>query len=205
MVTDTRLESLMKFKNNWLAWIALRHFLPASSIRSLCATMVHDMSGGRLSLDDLVDEQLGGGNAFMETWLIRPKVCSTQLARHLQLYVQQIVWQNDKETWYADESIKNEAAIPPAALAFAFNLGVCDMQQVIKALTDNEYVQDELRAVYSSISMCAAFPSVSSASEIAHLLERLDGVLVNVSSQLRIVTIKHLGDLLAIAMNGRWL
>ena len=195
MVTDTRLESLMKFENNWLPWIALRHFLPASSIRSLCATMVHDMSGGRLSLEDLVDERLGGGDAFMETWLIRPKVCATRLATHLQLYVQRIVWQNDKETWAGDESIKSEAAISPAALEFAFNLGVCDLQHVIKALPDDEYVHDELRAVYSAISMCADSPRVSSASETAHLLERLDGVLVNVSSQLRIVTIKHLGDL----------
>ncbi|MBY0242008.1 MAG: hypothetical protein K2X55_22120 [Burkholderiaceae bacterium] len=185
----------MKFENDWLPWIALRHFLPASSIRSLCATMAHDMSGGQLSLEDLVDERLGGGNAFMETWLIRPKICSTQLARHLQLYVQRIVWQNDKEAWSVDESIKSEAAIPPAALEFAFNLGVCDMQHVIKALPDDEYVQDGLRSLYSAISMCAASPSVSSSSEIAHLLERLDEVLANVSSQLRIVTIKHLGDL----------
>lgn len=195
MVTDTRLVSVMKFENNWLPWIALRHFLPASSIRSLCATMIHDMSGGRLSLEELVDERLGGGNAFMETWLIRPRVCSTQLASHLQRYVQRIVWQNDEETWFANESLGNEAALPSAALQFAFNLGGCDLLHVIKALPEDEYVQAELRAVYGAISVCASRSDESSASEIDHLLKDIDVVLTDVSSQLRIATLKHLGDL----------
>jgi hypothetical protein len=195
MVTDTQLVSVMKFENSWLPWIALRHFLSASSTRSLCATMVHDMSGGRLSLEELVDERLGGGNAFMETWLIRPRVCSTQLARHLQQYVQRIVWQNDEETWFANESLENAAELPPAALQFAFNLGGCDLLHVIKALPENGYVQPELKAVYGAISVCASRSDVSSASEIDHLIKDIDALLTNVSSQLRIAMFKHLGDL----------
>lgn len=195
MVTDTQYVSVMNFENSWLPWIALRHFLSASSIRSLCATMVHDMSGGRHSLEELVDERLGGGDAFMETWLIRPRVCSTQLASHLQHYVQRIVWQNDKEAWFANESLVNEAALPPAVLQFAFNLGGCDLLQVIKALPKGEYVQAELRALYEAISVCASCSDVSSATAIGHLLNDIDVVLTSVSSQLRIATLKHLGDL----------
>jgi hypothetical protein len=195
MTTNTRSVSVMKFENSWLPWITLRHFLPASSVRSLCATMVRDMSGGLLSLEDLVDEHLGGGDAFLETWLIRPRACSTQLASYLQRYVQQIVWQNDEESWYANESLGNEAALPPAALQFAFNLGRCDLLHVIKALPENEYVQTELRAVYDAISVCASRSDLSSAPEIDHLFKDIDVSLTDVSSQLRIATLKHLGDL----------
>lgn len=195
MVTDTKLVSAMNFENSWLPWITLRHFLPASSTRSLCATMVHDMSGGQLSLEELVDERLGGGNAFMETWLIRPKVCSTPLASHLQQYVQRIVWQNDEEIWFTNESLANAAALPPAALQFAFNLGGCDLLHVIKSLPEDGYVQAELRAVYDAISVCASRSDVSSESEFDHLLKDIDVVLTNVSALLRIATLKHLGDL----------
>ncbi len=195
MVTDPLLVSVMKFESNWLPWIALRHFLPASSIRSLCATMVHGMSGGRLSLEDLVDERLGGGNASMETWLVRPRVCSTQLASHLQQYVQRIVWQNDEETWFANEPLQKEAALPLTALQFAFNLGGCDLLSDIKALPKDEYVQAELKAVYEAISVCALHLDKSSASEIDYFLKDIDMVLTDVSSHLRIATLKHLGDL----------
>jgi len=157
--------------------------------------MVHDMSGGRLSLEELVDEQLGGGNTFMETWLIRPRVCSTQLASHLLRYVQRIVWQNDEEAWFANESLGNEAALPPATLQFAFNLGGCDLFHVIKALPEDEYVQTDLRAVYDAISACASRSDVSSESEFSYLLKDITMILTDVSSELRIATLKHLGDL----------
>jgi hypothetical protein len=195
MVTETRLVPIMKFENSWLPWITLRHFLPAASIRSLCATMVHEMSGGRLSLEELVDERLGGGNAFMETWLIRPKVCSTQLASHLQRYVQRIVWQNDEAIWLANESLDNEAALPPTTLQFAFNLGGGDLVNVIEALPEDQYVQAELRALFDAISVCASRSDISTASDIDHLLKDIDAVLNDVSSHLRIATLKHLGDL----------
>lgn len=195
MVSDTRSISAMKFENNWLPWIALRHLLPASSIRSLCATMVRDMSGGQLSLEELVEERLGGGDAFMETWLIRPKVCSTRLASHLQMYVQKIVWQNDEEAWFANEKLGNDATLPPAALQFAFNLGGCDLLRVIKALPQEQYVQAGLRALYDAISACASRSGESSVSEIEQLLKDIDVALIDVSSQLRIAALKHLGDL----------
>jgi hypothetical protein len=195
MVTDARLVSAMKFENNWLPWIALRHFLPASSIRSLCATMVHEMSDGQLSLEELVDERLGGGNAFMETWVVRPRACSTQLASHLQQYVQRIVWQNDEETLFANESLTKEAALPPAALQFAFNLGGGDLLHVVKALPEDEYVQAGLKSVYDALSVCASCSDISSAVEIDQLLKDVDLVLTDINSQLRIATLKHLGDL----------
>lgn len=74
MVAETPPVSIMNFESNWLPWITLRHLLPASSVRSLCATMIHAMSGGQLSLEDLVEEHPGGGSVFLETWLIRPKI-----------------------------------------------------------------------------------------------------------------------------------
>lgn len=195
MVSNTRLVSVMNFENSWLAWITLRHFLPTSSIRSLCATMVNHMSGGRHSLEELVDERLGGGDPFMETWLIRPRKCSTKLASHLQQYIQRIVWQNDEETWGAYESLESEAALPPTVLQFAFNLGGCDFPHIIKALPENEYVQPALRAVYEAISVCASRPESTSASDVDKLLKDLDVILTDIAPQLRIATLKHIGDL----------
>lgn len=195
MATYTPSVSLMKFENSWLPWITLRHFLPASTVRSLCATMVRDVSGGLLSLEDLVDDHLGGGDALLETWLIRPRACSTQLASYLQRYVQKIVWQNDEKSWDVNKSLENETEFPPAALQFAFNLGQCDLLHVIKALPDNEYVQTDLKAVYDAISVCASRSDLSSATEIEGLFKDIDVSLTGVSCQLRIATLKHLGDL----------
>ena len=51
----------------------------------------------------------------METWLIHPRVCSTQLASHLQQYMQRIVWQNAKETWFANESLPERDVVESLA------------------------------------------------------------------------------------------
>ena len=195
MIIDTRFASAINFEKSWLPWITLRHFLPASSIRSLCATMVHEMSGGRISIEELVDERLGSGSAFMETWLIRPKVCSTQLARHLQRYVQKIVWKNDEETWEINDSIEKEAALSPSALQFAFNLGSGDLLHIVEPLPENMYVQSELKALYDAVSLCSYCSDISDTSEIDDLLKNIDSILTNVSPELRVVTLKHLGDL----------
>lgn len=195
MIIDTRFASEIKFENGWLPWITLRHFLPASSIRLLCATMVHEMSGGRLSIEELVDERLGSGNASMESWLIRPRVCSTQLARHLQRYIQKIVWQNDEETWEINETIEKETSLSPSVLQFAFNLGSGDLLHVVEPLPENMYVQFELKALYDVVSLCSGCSDISDTSEIDDLLKKIDGILVNVSFELRVATLKHLGDL----------
>lgn len=195
MINHTRSVSVMRFEKNWLPWIVLRHFLPASCIRSLCETMVHDMSAGQLSLKQLVEERLGGGDAFMESWIIRPKICSSQLAIHLQQYVQRIVWQNDEDVWSAKDSIGNEESIPSETLQFAFNLGRCDLLNVIEAIPKDKYIQTDLMAVYDGIVLCASLSDVSNDSAIEHFLTEIDEVLIDVSPQLRIATCKHLGDL----------
>jgi hypothetical protein len=195
MVLEVKTRSSTQFEKSWLPWIALRHFLPAASTRALCATMVCEMSGGLLSIEDIVEDRLGGGDVFMEAWAIRPKTCSTRLASYLLGFVQRIVWQNDKPMWSDDESIKNEAALSPLALQFAFDLGGSDLVHLVSPLPEDGFVQQELKALFDAISLCSSRSDISASSEVADLIKDIDAILIDINLQLRIAILKHLGDL----------
>jgi hypothetical protein len=195
MVPKVQTRSSTQFENSWLPWITLRHFLPAASIRGLCATMVCEMSGGSLSIEDIVEERLGGGDVFMEAWIIRPKTCSTKLASYLLRYIQRIVWQNDQSMWSGDESVKSEAALSPLTLEFAFDLGSSDLAHLVGPLPEGDYVQRELKALFDAISLCSSRADISASSEVVDLIKEIDAILLDINQQLRVAIIKHLGDL----------
>ena len=95
MTDDSVTLRLRYFAKDWLAWAALRHFLPARLVRELAGVIVAHISNGTLVISDLFDETVTPGPEWNSSWLLQPRPVNTPLEQYLQYHVRAIAWQND--------------------------------------------------------------------------------------------------------------
>lgn len=98
MTSLTRTDRRKHFSQHWLAWNALRHFLPSRLVQELAEEIVLAVSESKLSLTDLLNHQLTTGPQCLELWLVEPLQVESPIAQYLQMLVRAFAWQNDVAT-----------------------------------------------------------------------------------------------------------
>jgi hypothetical protein len=188
------------FADNWLAWTALRHFLPARSVRELASAILQHISAGELSLGELFDEELTGGPAWIESWLLVPRALPAPvnpLADYLQRRIRTMAWDIDVRYGVPPELSASTRSLGPAALEAAFTLGTVDFEWPEKQLDDLRIEgQSGAAALHQAIR---TGKNLLRSAGIGEFRRAIVATLAAVGGPLRIIIAKHLGDLCADA------
>lgn len=195
MKSELSIQVENRINETWLTWIALRHFLPASSVRQICIAMVNKVSGGSITLERLFDEQLSGGPPYIESWLIRPLPTLTPIASYLQRKILSFVWQNDDSRMPLEEKVMEASAVNLSLVEYSIALGAGDFVQLpVRFAGFEDCAQSVFIAFDNALRLCKeSLPK----TDAAQLLNTLNSVLVAMPEPLKAVVIKHLGDLFA--------
>ena len=193
MPNDSVSRTIDSFRSDPLAWVALRHFLPAYLLRELLETVVTWTSGGSVALGELFEEQLLQSMTGLENWFLRTKPVQGNLAQHLQRAVQVIVWQSDDSSYPPADGLEADVLARCNALQEALELGTRDFGYVdptFRGLTDG--------AVAALLDlMRQGAKCVLERQELDGLLPASLERLKSLSDPARVVVLKHLGDLCA--------
>lgn len=185
------------FADNWLAWAALRHFLPASLVRELACVIVERMSGGDLNLKQLFDETITGGPGWIDSWLLKPRDEHTPLGKYLQRIIRAVAWQNDAEPRLFPEVSSPPGVIKPSVLEKAIVLGRADLSWPEKVLKDL-CVSDQYSISVLAQSILTARETFKTSS-VEECLRAILPPLAPIQAPLAVIIVKHLGDLCADA------
>ena len=184
------------FSENWLTWITLYHFLPASMVRELAYVIVDQMSNNTLSLDQLFDEVTTGDLSCLDSWLLRPIEIQSPLANYLQSLIRALVWQNDQ--WGMTNPEKNDmttSTISPLILGKAIELGSTDLMSAEHLLND---IPDTVQSSFTKFTEALKIARLSlTASDTVDLLNGIESHILSIEMPLIAVVFKHLGDLFA--------
>ncbi len=190
--TATRAEH---FRQNFLAWAALIHFLPANLLREFCFVAVEFLSNTRLSLPELFDELLIATSSDLDYWLIRPKDPLGPLAQYLQRRIRSLTWGND---YYipVEPTLASESAINPLFLENAIRLGWADLTSPSSLFEPQNFPTDS-----SSIHALREFHFVVRRPSDSRETKRNDfeQLVRCVDMPLAAIMVKHFGDLHADA------
>jgi hypothetical protein len=184
------------FSENWLTWLSLYHFLPASMVRELAYVIVDRMSNNTLSLDQLFDEVTADGPSCLDSWLLRPIEMQSPLANYLQSLIRALVWQNDQ--WGMTDPGKSDtttSTISPLILGKAMELGSTDLMSAEHLLND---IPDTVQSSFTKFTEALKIARLSlTASDTADLLSGIESHILSIEMPLIAVVFKHLGDLFA--------
>jgi hypothetical protein len=181
------------FQANCLAWVALRHFLPASLIRELSYVLVDVVSGGDMSLEGLFKEELIEGVDCLDSWILEPLEVVAPLADYLQRRVRYLVWQHDAGTSSQADTKASDEKIGPAAVENAVLIGKADLGVTEGQLEELRTPhQESFNVLISAIKRMTIDQTSISAETALETIEEACGV---VEMPLRAVILKHIGDL----------
>ncbi len=197
MANDSANPRERHFADNWLAWAALRHFLPANLVRELAYVIVGQMSGGTLSISQLFDETLTAGPGWVYSWLLQPRETHTPLGEYLQRTVRAIAWQNDVEVGVSSGISALPGVIKPSALEKAIRLGTADLSWPEQALKELHVTDQRSISVLSQAITTARGTFESSSPEA--FFHAIVPPLASIEDPLAVIIVKHLGDLCADA------
>lgn len=183
------------FVGNWLAWVALRHFLPVSLMRELSSVMVQSMSANRLQLADLFDEEVYLNHGVADAWVVTPKLIEGPLASYLQGRIRSFVWKSDTTVFFDTQTNWSELPIPPSIVEAAADIGAGDL--LLPNVLLDRFPQTDQVSIGSLIAAMRVAKQSSTQGSEQQFLEQIESVLSNVEMPLFAVSIKHLGDLLA--------
>ncbi|WP_437545622.1 hypothetical protein WME97_39950 [Sorangium sp. So ce367] len=93
-----------QLSQHWMAWLAMRHFLPARLLREIVMIVVSQGTNGRLGLQCLFEEVFCGDTLWNECWMVRPRQLVEQREydgerRYFMRLVRALAWQNDDDGW----------------------------------------------------------------------------------------------------------
>jgi len=197
MANDSANLRKRHFANNWLAWAALRHFLPARLVRELAYVIVDKMSNGTLSVDQLFDEAITAGPEWIDSWLLQPREVRTPLGEYLQHRIRTIAWQSDVEMGVSPEISVLPEVIKPSALEKAIRLGAADFGCPERLLNELRVTNQRSISVLSEAITTARRIFKSSTRE--EFLHAIVPPLASIEGPLAVIIVKHLGDLCADA------
>lgn len=104
MTPDLPLDASERIRGRLLLWVTLNHFLPAELLRELFASLVDELGHGKLSVSDILEEELTQGASAFRTWTIRPRLGHDGIVPYLQQLAQVLLWAGDEEAfWTPDE------------------------------------------------------------------------------------------------------
>jgi hypothetical protein len=195
MARDSGTLRRRHFNENWLAWAALHHFLPANLVRELAQVIVREMSGGDFTADDLFEEAVTPGPGFVDSWILQPLEPGKPLGEFLQRLIRGIAWQNDVLP-NIPLRLRAPGPVQPSVLEKAIRLGAADLgwsDAVYNELKVTE--QNSIETLWKAITTAKATLMLSP-GDFAHLMRPL---FEAVEQPLAATITKHLGDLCADA------
>lgn len=177
------------FRRHPLLWMALNHFLSADLLRELYAILVDEVSQRRLSLSEVVEDQLTAGASSLRSWTIRPRPGPDPVAGYLQQLAQVMLWAGDQS------ASPNPGGDDPHLRRWAEDLGLA--QRLATAglevdLPKTAAWPEGLRPLATALHALRAPGDV--AIDVPAIAE---GVARAVEAPLSGVLVKHLGDLCA--------
>ena len=185
------------FRLHWLAWTALRHFLPAPLLRELIHVICNKISVDTLKLEDLFEERSEPGLPGLEVWALRARAVTSPTAAYLQRRIQSFVWQADGDTYppEKEDGLASDRRGGPIALEAAVKLGVIDFAVDASVLRSIRPEVEQTLAVL--LELIEAGASMVRTAGVDYFMEKLAQRLDTIDPPLSIVMTKHLGDLCA--------
>ena len=186
------------YKENWQAWISLRHFLPIPILRELISVIVKEVSSGKYTFKKLFYDVITKGPATHTMWALHPKEVDTNLARYLQAHIKGIAWQNDLSEHELYGNLNLDESIHDWMLDVAIKVGIQDSLS-IKEIDDElpGSTQASLSTLVSALKLTSSISSnvVARQSYRDEIVELIDSIEL----PLKIVLVKHIGDMCADA------
>jgi|GEM_PF-2807407 len=124
-MTDLSVLRHQAFRQDYLAWTTLHHFLPADLVRELAIATISAVAPWS-SLDDLFDEALSEGHSAQASWALAPRPLSDPDLQYLQSHIRALAWANDAETVPRSSASEEKSKGPAAAVSAAARLGHFD-------------------------------------------------------------------------------
>lgn len=175
------------FCKHHLLWLVVRHYLSADLLSEVCAAVVETASAGSIAIDDLWDQR-STGDPSLANWAIRMKPSEGELQSYLKRLVQVVAWQGDQAPgFYERQGEPNELAIM-AALETAMTLGHVDLTSIANFRPEGGSCPASLEA------LVATMLKLKASLEGSPFEINFDPI-VEASSPLAAILIKHLGDL----------
>lgn len=211
--SNARNERLIHFQTNPLPWLLVNHFLTAGLLRELFGAVVQYATADTFDLDDFFDVLYNGAAPF-DTLVLRPKETTGPLEDYVKRTISSVIAAHDYVPPVNIEMLKGEEAVRARALEASSYLGQLrlddrdDMRRLIGKLPA------ELEPFFKAIMSLANFQPLdsynassdsnlervdfesSSGSENTVFEEVLEALNYN-EQPLRVVLVKHLGDLCA--------
>jgi hypothetical protein len=181
---------------NWLTWVALRHFLPTTSLRLLSLVIARRIGGAELSLADLFEEEVVGsvGVPHVDGWLLRGRASDPEngVLDYLRDRIRKWAMHSDSEAFTGADP-KSEAGYILVAkdLEKACQLGSLDFTSLQGRLLKFEAHGD------LAIKDLEALLSAGALNSTLAAMEDFNSRFSKVSRPLNAVIAKHVGDLYA--------
>lgn len=174
------------FKRDALAWLVVRHLLPAGLLLELLGAIVARWSKDSLTLDDLAEFELSAGEPVLASLAFLPHPQTEPLPRALKQLIQLVVWQGDQTLSLPGESGEDPHDL--ASLEAALLLSHQDLMR-IEQWGERFSPVNELAPIMSAMRVLAsqiALPDFAAVEETLGAYQ---------DSPLAILALKHLGDL----------
>jgi hypothetical protein len=204
--TPTQMSST-DLGQHWMAWLALRHFLPARLLRELISIAVRQATKERLSLESLFEEVSVDGPLWNECWAVRPRSTEKQQDRDLdrEYYVRlvrSLVWQNEEGGLARlRDQTEDPGSLGPELLDAIVGFGSVDLS--VKATYFDDLFERRASVLQGSFRcLLGAFRTARENHKVLPCNELWRGVGSSVESvpmPLRAVMVKHVADLCADA------
>ncbi len=186
---------ISSFRANCLAWVALCHFLPARHLRELTSVLVDIVSGGKLSLQGLFEEQIIFSSYNFDSWAVKPLPTRDATAEYLQRRIRHLLWQNDGDAQPPSPEIAHDKYVNFRSIEDAVRLGRLDLSNASAALTKVSFGSDTgANALLETVRL---FSDSSNLEHLDDVLAKATTILDRVEFFLQAVITKHLGDLCA--------
>lgn len=177
------------FERDALAWLVVRHLLPAGLLLELMSAIVARWSKHSLTLDDLARFDVSEGEPVLASLAFRPHLQTEPLPRALKQLIQLVVWQGD-QTLSPTRSERDDDPHDLAVLEAALLLSHHDLVRI-------EDWGERFTQIGELAPMVIAMRAVvRHIAEAAPELGAIEAALAPYrGSPLAILALKHLGDL----------
>jgi hypothetical protein len=192
MCSEGLAERLAHFKQNYLLWVVVRHFLSADLIEELSVAVVDAASNGSAALEDLFDTRISGGVSALATWVIRPRPVSQPFIGFLQRLIRAIVWQSDETVVPHDHDVKPVEKATMRSLESALELSHADLTTMAHWFTQAEALPEPLRVLVTAVNRLI---EVVQPATTAALEPIITDIASRIEAPLSAILVKHLGDL----------
>lgn len=193
MTRSTAAAPVRNFDDHLALWLSLSHFLSAPLMEELAAAAVRVASGGRLQLTDLVETVVTPGPEPTSSWLLRLKAAGGRLEHFLQDVVRILAWQSDAALYPPTEQLDEAERKTALLIEHAFELGRVDLAGLADWEETARVPVVELAPLALAIKAAAKPPE----ADVDNWLERVERPIAALPKALRLLAIKHVGDLCA--------